>query len=125
VAPGDENGLGLRIYGDKGGLEWKQEETNKMWFSPFGKPRQRITRGGAAPIGGDHSGATVRIPPGHPEGYLEAFATLYSDFAELVRTGSGGEALPGIAEGVEGVAFITAAVKSSGENGAWVKLSDV
>ncbi|HUV33135.1 MAG TPA: Gfo/Idh/MocA family oxidoreductase, partial [Devosiaceae bacterium] len=104
VSPGNENGLALRVYGDKGGLEWVQAQPNRMWFSPFGKPRQLITRGGATPMGSVQSGAMVRIPPGHPEGYLEAFATLYAEFAEVIRTGRGGEALPTIEDGVEGMA---------------------
>jgi predicted dehydrogenase len=124
VAPGNENGPNIRIYGDKGGLEWMQTEPNKMWFCPFGRPRQLLTRGGATPIGSE-AAAAIRIPPGHPEGYLEAFATLYTDFAALVRSGKGGEYLPTIADGVEGVAFITAAVKSSADNGRWTSLADV
>ena len=71
VAPGNENALKLRIYGDKGGLEWHQEEPNTLWFSPFGEPPQKITRGGAG--SGDAAGRVTRIPPGHPEGYLEGF----------------------------------------------------
>ncbi|MEX1180573.1 MAG: Gfo/Idh/MocA family oxidoreductase [Cucumibacter sp.] len=125
VSPGNENGVALRVYGEKGGLEWVQAEPNKMWYAPFGKPRQLITRGGATPIGSDAAGAAVRIPPGHPEGYLEAFATLYSDFATLIRSGKGGEMLPTLADGVEGMEFITAAVKSSSDNGRWTKFSDV
>jgi hypothetical protein len=69
----------------------------------------------------------VRVPGGHPEGYLEAFATLYSQFAEVIR--GGGKAfvplLPSLADGVEGVEFITASIKSSKNNGAWTKFSDV
>ncbi len=127
VSPGNENGLALRVYGEKGGLEWKQEDPNRMWFSPFGKPRQLITRGGAAPIGSDGAadGAGVRVPPGHPEGYLEAFGTLYSDFATVIRTGKGNDMLPSLADGVEGVEFITASVASSKANGRWTKLSEV
>ena len=125
VAPGNENGPTIRIYGDKGGLEWMQIEPNKMWFCPFGEPRQLMTRGGATPIGADApAGASIRVPPGHPEGYLEAFATLYSEFAEVIRTGKPNTLLPNLADGVEGMQFIDAAVKSSGSNSAWVNLSD-
>ena len=85
VAPGNENALSIRIYGDKGGIEWSQENPNQMWFNPFGAPRQLMTRGGAVPIGAEAGeGTGIRIPTGHPEGYLEAFATLYSDFAKAV-----------------------------------------
>jgi predicted dehydrogenase len=126
VAVGNENGLQLRIYGDKGGLEWRQEDPNQMWFAEFGKPRQLLTRGGA--ISGNAAGSMgIRIPSGHPEGYLEAFATLYSQFAEIIR-GNGAEyegLLPTLQDGVEGIEFITASVKSSHEDGKWVKLSDV
>lgn len=125
VAPGNENGPNIRVYGDKGGLEWMQTEPNKMWFCPFGQPRQLLTRGGATPIGSE-AAAAIRVPPGHPEGYLEAFATLYSEFADIIR-GDESKAgnLPTLADGVEGMEFIMAAVKSSGDNGAWVSLSDV
>ncbi len=125
VAPGNENGPNIRIYGDKGGIEWMQTEPNKMWFSPFGQPRQLVTRGGATPIGSDGAIA-IRIPPGHPEGYLEAFATLYADFADVIRGDDGNaDVLPTLADGVEGMEFIMAAVKSSDNNGSWVGLSDV
>jgi predicted dehydrogenase len=126
VAVGCENGLQLRVYGDKAGLEWRQDNPNYMWFTEFGKPKQLLTRGGS--ISGDVAPAmNVRIPSGHPEGYLEAFATLYSQFADIIR-GNGKlyeGLLPSLADGVEGMAFITAAVQSSSSDGKWVKLSDV
>ncbi|HTJ57662.1 MAG TPA: Gfo/Idh/MocA family oxidoreductase, partial [Devosiaceae bacterium] len=126
VAVGNENGLQLRVYGDKGGLEWRQDNPNYMWFSEFGKPRQLLTRGGAI-SGTAASSMMVRVPAGHPEGYLEAFATLYAQFAEIIR--GNGEAyaglLPTLEDGVEGMAFIAAAVKSSAEDSRWVKLAEV
>jgi predicted dehydrogenase len=126
VAPGNENGPSIRVYGDKGGLEWMQVEPNKMWFSPFGQPRQLLTRGGATPIGAEApAGAAIRVPPGHPEGYLEAFARLYADFAEVIRTGKDNPLLPTMADGVEGVEFIAAAIASSKADGKWTRLSDV
>ncbi|MFN4169947.1 MAG: gfo/Idh/MocA family oxidoreductase, partial [Pannonibacter phragmitetus] len=79
-----ENGLRLRIYGDKGGLEWEQENPNHLWFTPFGEPRRRLTRGGAGT--GPAAAAVTRVPSGHPEGYLEAFATLYREAAVAIRT---------------------------------------
>jgi predicted dehydrogenase len=121
VAPGNENGPSIRIYGDKGGIEWMQIEPNKMWFCPLGQPRQLLTRGGATPIGTE-SNIAIRVPPGHPEGYLEAFATLYSEFADVIRGGVEGDALPTLADGVEGVKFIAAAVKSSNNDGRWTGL---
>ena len=126
VAVGKENGLQLRVYGDKGGLEWSQENPNYMWFSEFGKPRQLLTRGGSI-TGSPASTMNVRIPSGHPEGYLEAFATLYSQFAAVIR-GEGQayeKLLPTLADGVEGLQFIIASVNSSKNDGAWTKLSDV
>ncbi len=123
VAPGNENGPSIRIYGDKGGIEWQQIEPNKMWFCPFGQPRQLMTRGGATPIGADApAGAEIRIPPGHPEGYLEAFARLYADFAEVIRSGKDNALLPSMADGVEGMKFIVAAVTSSNNDGQWTSL---
>ena len=126
VAVGSENGLQLRVYGEKAGLEWRQDNPNQMWFTQFGKPKQLLTRGGS--ISGDVAPAmNVRIPSGHPEGYLEAFATLYSQFAEIIRGNSKPYAglLPSLADGVEGMEFITAAVRSSQNEGKWTKLSDV
>jgi len=126
VAVGKENGLQLRVYGDKGGLEWSQENPNYLWFSEFGKPRQLLTRGGSI-TGSPASTMNVRIPSGHPEGYLEAFATLYSQFAAVIR-GEGQayeKLLPTLADGVEGLQFIIASVNSSKNDGAWTKLSDV
>ena len=124
VAVGCENGLQLRVYGDKAGLEWRQDNPNQMWFTEFGRPKQLLTRGGA--ISGDAPPIQVRLPGGHPEGYLEAFATLYSQFAELIRSGDAGcPDLPSLADGVEGMEFIAAAVRSSNNQSKWTSLSDV
>jgi predicted dehydrogenase len=126
VAVGKENGLLLRVYGDKGGLEWSQENPNYMWFTEFGKPRQLLTRGGSISMPPAAS-MNVRIPSGHPEGYLEAFATLYSQFAAVIR-GEGSEyegLLPTMADGIEGMQFITASVKSSKNDSRWTKFSDI
>jgi predicted dehydrogenase len=126
VAVGCENGLQLRVYGEKGGIEWRQDNPNYRWFAEFGKPRQLLTRGGAI-SGNAASAMMVRVPAGHPEGYLEAFATLYAQFADVIR--GTGEAyvdlLPSLADGVEGMTFIMAAVKSSAEDSRWVKFSEV
>ncbi|MCF6302961.1 MAG: Gfo/Idh/MocA family oxidoreductase, partial [Devosiaceae bacterium] len=119
VAPGCENGLQLRIYGEKGGLEWRQDNPNQMWHSPFGHPRQLLTRGSEAAMG---EGVSVRIPAGHPEGYLEAFATLYDEFAQVIRGENEGAILPSLADGVEGMRFISAAVQSSQNDGKWTTL---
>ena len=125
VAPGNENGLRLRVYGSHGGLEWRQEEPNELIFSPQGGQPRRLTRHG--PGLGETAMASVRIPPGHPEGYLEAFAQLYSDFAAHLRACRGGPEVadhqrnvPGVEDGVDGVRFITKALESSRAGGSWV-----
>ena len=126
VAVGCENGLQLRVYGDKGGLEWRQDNPNYMWFTEFGKPKQLLTRGGSISVPPAAS-MNVRIPSGHPEGYLEAFATLYSQFAAIIR-GEGKDyegLLPSMADGVEGMQFIVASVQSSKNDGKWTRLSEV
>jgi predicted dehydrogenase len=126
VAPGNENGLKIRIYGTKGGLEWKQEDPNYLWHAPFGEPKRLITRAGA---GSNAAAARVtRVPPGHPEGYLEGFANIYTEVARAIKAARAGKkpdkdvAFPGIRDGVEGMAFIEACVKSSKANSKWTKL---
>ncbi|WP_375262068.1 Gfo/Idh/MocA family protein [Palleronia sp.] len=127
VAPGNENGLRLRVLGDKGGIEWAQETPNEMWFTPHGEATRRITRMGAGAT--DGANAVSRIPPGHPEGYFEAFANIYTEAAHAIRAVQDGEArdavmgrLPGIAAGLEGMAFIRACVTSAKSNSVWVKI---
>ncbi|WP_211097188.1 Gfo/Idh/MocA family protein [Aliishimia ponticola] len=127
VAPGNENGLKLRVYGEKGGLEWCQEDPNYLWFTPHGEPKRLLTRNGpgASAIGQ----AVSRIPAGHPEGYLEGFATLYNEAADAIRAVQGGATreeamgvLPGVAAGMDGMRFINACVTSSDNNAAWTPL---
>ena len=126
VAPGNENGLKIRVYGTKGGLEWTQADPNYLWYTPFGEPKRLITRGGAG--SGPAAGRVTRVPPGHPEGYLEGFANVYSEVARAIKAKRAGKkrdkdvAFPGIADGVAGMAFIEACVKSSEKNGKWTKL---
>jgi predicted dehydrogenase len=128
VAPGNENGLRLRVYGDKGGLEWSQEHPNQLRFAPVGQPPRILSRGG--PNLGPAASRATRIPSGHPEGYLEAFANLYRDLAEQIRARRAKRApdraallVPTVEDGAHGVKFIHAAVESSAKNGAWVDLS--
>ncbi|MDJ0638496.1 MAG: Gfo/Idh/MocA family oxidoreductase [Paracoccaceae bacterium] len=126
VAPGNENALRIRVYGEKGGLEWAQEDPNYLWHSPFGEPKRLITRGGAGV--GDAAARMSRIPPGHPEGYLEGFANIYSEAASAIRAHRAGQdnppdvVFPTVADGLKGVQFVDACVRSSGRNAAWVKL---
>lgn len=124
VAPGNENGLKLRVYGEKGGLEWSQEDPNYLWFTPHGEPKRLLTRNGAGAH--DANLATSRIPPGHPEGYLEGFANIYNEAADLIVAARDGGApdhvLPTVQDGLDGVTFIDACVRSSARNAAWVKV---
>ena len=126
VAPGHENGLKLRVYGTKGGLEWTQADPNYLWYTPYGESKRLITRGGA---GSNAASARVtRVPPGHPEGYLEGFANIYTEVARAIKAKRAGKkadrqvSFPGIADGVAGMTFIEACVKSSAKNGRWTKL---
>lgn len=127
VAPGNENALRLRIYGDKGGLEWSQEDPNYLWFTPLGEPKRLITRNGAG--AGEAAGRVSRVPPGHPEGYLEGFANIYTEAAHAIRARAAGETpdpavtYPTVRDGLVGVAFVDACVRSSRRNAAWTKLA--
>lgn len=125
VVPGNENGLKLRVYGSQGGLEWHQETPNRLIHSPLGEPPRILTRNG--PGLGEAALAASRIPPGHPEGYLEAFAQLYVDFAEQIRARQAGREAaplaantPNVMDGVDGLRFITRALASSAAGGGWV-----
>lgn len=126
VAPGNENGLRLRVYGDRGGLDWAQEAPNHLWFTPLGEQKRLITRAGAG--AGAAAARVTRVPAGHPEGYLEAFATLYAEAARAIRAHQAGVEpdpavlYPTVADGVAGMAFVDACVRSSARNGAWVRL---
>ncbi|AMA56263.1 Gfo/Idh/MocA family protein [Bradyrhizobium sp. CCGE-LA001] len=127
VAVGNENGLTLRVYGSKGGLEWAQENPNHLWFTRYGRPRQLLTRGGAGASG--EASRVTRIPSGHPEGYLEGFATIYAEAARAIRAATAGErphpdvVFPTVEDGLAGVKLIDAAVKSSAANGVWVRMT--
>jgi predicted dehydrogenase len=126
VAPGNENGVTLRVYGTKGGLSWKQEDPNYLWFAPFGQPPRKITRGGAG--AGPAAARVTRVPSGHPEGYLEGFANIYAEVARAIRAARTGDApdpaviYPTVEDGLKGMEFIEAAVKSSAKGGAWIKV---
>ncbi len=127
VASGCENALRLRVYGTKAGIEWSQEDPNYLWVTPLGQPRYRLSRGGAGT--GPDAARVTRVPAGHPEGYLEGFANIYAEAARAILARREGAApdpaitYPGLKEGLEGVAFVDACVRSSRRNGAWVKLA--
>ncbi|MEW2917331.1 Gfo/Idh/MocA family oxidoreductase [Ruegeria sp. ANG10] len=126
VAPGNENALRLRVYGEKGGLEWAQEDPNYLWFTPYGEPKRLITRNGVG--AGDAANRLSRVPPGHPEGYLEGFANIYSEAADAIiafRSGNSPDPsviYPTVQDGLNGVRFVAACVQSSARNAAWIKL---
>ncbi|NSZ17868.1 Gfo/Idh/MocA family protein [Agrobacterium vitis] len=126
VATGNENGLKVRIYGTKAGIEWTQADPNYLWYTKLGEPKQLITRGGAG--AGGAAARVTRIPGGHPEGYLEAFATIYTEAAHAIQAARTGAAVdpdvvyPTVDDGVKGVAFVTACIQSSKQNGAWVRV---
>ncbi|HKJ61643.1 MAG TPA: Gfo/Idh/MocA family oxidoreductase, partial [Hyphomicrobiales bacterium] len=124
VAPGNENGLRLRVYGSKGGLEWEQEQPNHLWYTPFGEPKRLITRAGSGAR--DVAARVSRIPAGHPEGYLEGFATIYSEAARAIIAKREGQPIPAdvqfptVEDGLNGMIFIDACVRSAQQNNAWV-----
>jgi predicted dehydrogenase len=124
VACGEENRLSLRVYGSHAGLEWQQEEPNTLLFKPAGRPWERWRTGhgymGAA------ARAATRVPPGHPEGYLEAFANIYRGFMQDVRRVAIGQPplrdYPGVQEGLRGLRFVAQAVASSRAGSLWQSL---
>jgi len=126
VAVGKENGLRLRIYGETGSLEWEQENPNYLWVTKDGEATRLSTRGGAGAY--DAPNHVARIPAGHPEGYIEAFATIYTEAARMIRAKQAGQPVPKdilvptTNDGVKGVAFIEACIQSSRQNASWVRL---
>ncbi len=124
VAHGHENALQLRVYGEKGGLEWVQEEPDRLWFTQSDQPRQLLTRGGPALY--PEAARVARLPAGHPEGYLEGFATIYAEVARAIRSARTGAVVapdvmfPTVVDGAHGVRFITACVRSSAEGARWL-----
>ena len=128
VATGNGNNLRLRVYGEKAGLEWHQEEPNDLQFAKLGEAPEILRRPG--PGGNSPAAHASRIPGGHPEGYLEAFAQLYTDLAEQIyarrenRSPSPASLLvPTVDDGVAGMRFIAATLESSKRNAAWVNLN--
>ena len=122
IATGKENGLKIRVFGTKAGIEWSQENPNFLEFSRLGESRRTLSRGG--PSIGSLAGDATRIPSGHPEGFIEGFANIYSDTADLIiahRSNSKTNSLvPTINDGIRGMQFIETAVKSSTSGGVWL-----
>jgi predicted dehydrogenase len=124
---GEENNLNIRVYGEKGGLEWHQNEPNTLLMKWLDRPTEilRTANGYLSP----EAAANTRTPASHPEGYLEAFANVYRNFANHLRALQSGEIpsalvldYPKIEDGVRGMAFIEAVVSSSQNNAAWTPL---
>ncbi|MEC5407260.1 Gfo/Idh/MocA family oxidoreductase [Paraburkholderia sp. MPAMCS5] len=126
VASGAENALRLRVYGTKASLAFDQERPNELWFTPLGATAERLTR---ARVNSASAAHATRVPPGHPEGYLEAFAQLYKDAALQIEALNEGRALPAeslllttVEDGVAGLRFIEAALASSAADGQWCEI---
>jgi len=128
ISVGEENNLNIRVYGEKGGIEWHQKEPNSMLLKWLDQPMQvyRTANGYLS----KNAAAATRTPPAHPEGYLEAFANIYKNFANHVRTrleNREPDAIaldyPKIEDGIRGMAFIEAVVESSRKNAAWTRLA--
>jgi predicted dehydrogenase len=130
VATGNANNLRLRVYGEKAGIEWHQEEPNDLQFAKLGEAPEILRRPGSG--GNSPAAHASRIPAGHPEGYLEAFAQLYTDLAEQIyarresrKPSPASLLVPTVQDGVEGMRFIAATLESSKRNAAWVDLSAI
>ena len=127
VAVGRANALRLRVYGDRGGVEWDQERPDDLWFAPVGDAPRRLRRGSAALS--PAAAQATRLPPGHPEGYLEGFAQIYLDAAALIAAWRDGHEpaiatalLPTVTDGLAGARFVEAAVASDAAGGRWTEL---
>lgn len=117
VAVGQENGLSLRVFGSKAALDWRLDASERLILTPKNGPAQILTRAQ------DRSGS-FRTPPGHPEGYLEGFANLYSDIAAVIRGDDRhADRIPGLSDGLSGMAFIAAAKRSSDQDGLWTRVT--
>ncbi len=127
VAAGEENNLSIRVFGEKGGIEWRQEEPNTLIVKWLDKPKE-ILRSGWSYLS-DDAKTFIRIPAGHPEGYLEAFANIYRAFTKAMHDYKPGKKInpekydfPGVDHGVKGMNFVETVVKSSKSNKKWLKI---
>ena len=124
VSAGEENNLSLRVYGTEAGLEWRQEEPNYLYFKPAGAPEQVLKRGNEYLC--EEAKAATRVPPGHPEAFIEAFANVYSGVAAAIRNGRGKSdaasaliGFPTVYDGARGVHFIEKTVQSAKSDNKW------
>lgn len=126
IAAGERNGLRLRVYGEWGGLDWSQETPNSLTMNWLDRPSQVLHGAANASYLSASTRAAFRLPLGHPEGFIEAFANIYRDFAAAIRANKGmaDTLVPSIEEGVRGMAFVERAVESSRE-GSWIALEEV
>ncbi len=127
VATGEENGLRLRVYASEGAIQWQQENPNSLEVYRYGKPRETLTR--AQGYLSDAAAKCTRVPTGHPEGYLEAFATIYCGAVEAIRAHIDGKPLrieeyevPTVYDGRRGMQFVERAVASCEQGSTWVNL---
>lgn len=128
IAAGEENNLNIRVYGEKGGLEWRQMEPNTLIVKWLDQPVQLYRTGGVGPLYPEAQ-AHTRIPAGHPEGYLEAFANIYRNFARCVLARIEGRDpdplytdFPSVHDGVRGMRFIEKVIASGQSREKWVKM---
>ena len=128
VAVGNENNLKIRIYGENGGIEWRQEDPNYLYYTKFGHSTERVTRGSGSTS--EEAKDVTRIPPGHPEGYLEGFANIYNDvykklYAQInnQKYDDTNDCYPTINDGVEGMRFIETVLESSKNNSKWIRFN--
>ena len=127
ISIGEENDLRIRVYGDKGGLEWSQQEPNTLWLKWPDRPTEMLRTGGS--YLSEAATQNTRTPMGHPEGYLEAFANIYQAFAAQVRDAAAGEATaadcPGIEEAIRGMQFIELAVTAGNSEQKWHEVTEL
>jgi predicted dehydrogenase len=123
VCAGMGNGLQISVYGELGSLSWQQEQPDQLIVQMHGQPQQTWQAGTDKAYLAPQVRACCRTPAGHPEGYLEAFANIYRDFALALRQPTTGNLAAGIEQAVRGMAFVQAAVVSSRQNAAWVSIA--